>query len=73
MTITATQGSDMLNKGISYVVDPGTYLLVGNQCDNVASKIMRAGSEGYYVSYIPNWSFGGVSKDWGLSIVNMGE
>ena len=50
-----------------------TYLLVGNQCDNVASKIMRAGNKGYYVSNRPNWSFEGVSKDWSLSIINMGE
>lgn len=73
VVITATQGSDMLKKGISYVVNPGTYLLVGNQCDNVASKIMRAGNKGYYVSNRPNWSFEGVSKDWGLSIINIGE
>ena len=72
VSISGNEGTNMMNKGINYLMDPGTYLLVGNQCDNVASKIMAAGGKGYYVSNLPNWSIEGVSRDWGLPLQKIG-
>ena len=61
----------MLNKGKEYVVRSKFYFVLGNQCDNVAHKIMQAGGKGYYVSNTPNLSFQGVANDWNLNINNM--
>ncbi len=65
------QGSQMLERGLEFAVNPKHYLLIGNQCDDTASDIMSAGDYGYYVSNMPNWSFENASDDWRIPIRRM--
>lgn len=64
LVIGAEQGKQMLQRGIEHATDPNLYLLVGKQCDDTASDIMRAGGCGYYVLGTPNKSFEGMERDW---------
>lgn len=70
--ISASEVTNMMNKGFNYLTATCTYFLVGNQCDNEASRIMAAGDKGYYFSNKPNWSIECFSKGWGLLIANIG-
>ena len=57
INVSRDAGNSMIGKGIDYFWNPGTYVFVGHQCDNVASSIMEAGKKGYMVQLTPKISF----------------
>ena len=50
-------GKDMLQYAVNMFVNPGDYNLFGQQCDDVASKILSAGGIGYENKLLPNSSY----------------
>ena len=52
----------MFASAVSTFIDPGTYTIFGNQCDNVATQIMQYGNLGYVPRSTPNHSFAEYSR-----------
>ena len=52
--ISNSAGINMFNAGAWIYANPGTYRLLGNQCDNIVDQIMTAGGYGYDVQWRPN-------------------
>ena len=55
--VKTSEGKAMFAKGLHYFYYSGTYSLIGNQCDNIASKILAAGGHECTVKSWPNKSF----------------
>ena len=60
--ITNDEGIKMFNEGAWLFDNPGTYNLLGRQCDNIANQIMSAGGYGYEVQWNPNETYDMLSK-----------
>ncbi len=73
INIDSYSGSRMIGKGIYYFWNPGTYFILGKQCDNVASKIMESGGKGYTVQWRPKASFEYVLEQFKVTGRNFGE
>lgn len=71
IAIKPQQGANMLKRGLKHAANPKYYQLFGNQCDDTAADIMKAGGCGYYVFNLPNWSFDVASKSWRAFIQNI--
>lgn len=50
-------GKRMFQYAVNMFVNPGDYNLLGQQCDDVASKILSAGGIGYENKLLPNSSY----------------
>ncbi len=50
-------GKHMFQYAVNMFVNPGDYNILGQQCDDVASKILSAGGIGYENKLLPNSSY----------------
>ena len=50
-------GYNMYNTAINTYKKPGTYQLVGNQCDDVAVEILNQGGFNILALKVPNWTY----------------
>ena len=57
LTVNNTYGLNAFEKGVDTFVNPGTYYLLGKNCDAVAQEIVVAGGKGYFRLGAPNLSF----------------
>ena len=55
-------GYNMFNEGAWLFNNPGTYNLLGRQCDNIANQIMTTGGYGYSVQWRPNETYNYLAK-----------
>ena len=61
--LTADDGAKIYAKAVEIFMNPGKYNLAGNQCDNIASRVLSAGGAGYEVQYKPNASYDEYKKN----------